>query len=93
MKRFFIFSSIALACFAMGWLTYVAAAPAQPPLARYVPAGPLLYLEAKDFSALLSDWNSSPQKKQWLTSDNHEVFSRSRLFLLLHDALPTFRPT
>ena len=86
MKRFFIFSSMIMACFAMGWLTYVAAAPAAPPLSKYVPAEPLLYLEAKDFSALLSDWNSSPQKKQWLTSDNHEVFSRSRLFLRLHGA-------
>jgi hypothetical protein len=83
MKRFFIFSGIALASAAIGWVTYLAAAPAPPPLSKYVPAGPLVYLEAKDFAALLSDWNSSPQKKQWLTSDNYEVFSRSRLFLRL----------
>jgi hypothetical protein len=90
MKRFFIFTGIALGCFAIGWLTYLAAAPALPPLSRYVPAGPLLYLEAKDFSTLLSDWNSSPQKKQWLTSDNYEVFSRSRLFLRLKGASEQF---
>lgn len=90
MKRFFIFSGIALACAAIGWVTYLAAAPGPPPLSKYVPAGPLVYLEANDFSALLSDWNSSPQKKQWLTSDNYEVFSRSRLFLRLKGASDQF---
>ena len=32
----------------------------QPPLSSYVPSGALLYLQAKDFSALLADWNRSP---------------------------------
>jgi hypothetical protein len=90
MKHFLIFSGIALACAAIGWITYVAAAPAPPPLSKCMPAGPLVYLEAKDFSTLLSDWNSSPQKKQWLTSDNYEVFSRSRLFLRLKGASDQF---
>ena len=90
MKRFFILSGIALGCAAIGWITYLAAAPAPPPLSKYVPAGPLVYLEAKDFSTLLSDWNSSSQKKQWLTSDNYEVFSRSRLFLRLKGASNQF---
>jgi hypothetical protein len=90
MKRFFKFTCVALACFTIGWITYLAAAPASPTLSRYVPAGPLLYLEARDFSTLLSDWNSSPQKKQWLTSDNYEVFSRSRLFLRLKGASDQF---
>jgi hypothetical protein len=49
------------------------------------PAGPLLYLEARDFSALLRDWNSSVEKQRWLASDNYRVFSRSRLFLRLAD--------
>jgi len=90
MKRFFILSAIALACAAGGWITHLAAAPAPPLLSKYVPAGPLVYLETKDFSALLSDWTSSPQKKQWLTSDNYEVFSRSRLFLRLKGASDQF---
>ena len=51
-----------------------------PPLATLFPGGPLLYLEARDFSKLLADWNSSSVKKQWLASDNYAVFSRSRLF-------------
>jgi hypothetical protein len=90
MKRFFILSGIALACTTIGWITYLVAAPAPPLLSNYVPAGPLVYLEAKDFSTLLSDWSSSPQKKQWLTSDNYEVFSRSRLFLRLKGASDQF---
>ena len=90
MKRFFILSGIALACATIGGITYLAAAPAPPLLSKYVPAGPLVYLEAKDFSTLLSDWNSSPQKKQWLTSENYEVFSRSRLLLRLKGASDQF---
>jgi len=86
MKRFWILSSIALLCAAISWVTFLIAAPAPPTLSKYVPAGPLVYLEAKDFATLLSDWNTSPQKKQWLTSDNYEVFSRSRLFLRLKGA-------
>ena len=39
---------------------------------------------------LLSDWNSSPQKRQWIQSDNYEVFSRSRLFLRLKGASDQF---
>jgi hypothetical protein len=82
--------SIALACGGIGWAAYRAAVPAPQPLSKYIPAGPLLYLEAKDFSALLGDWNSSPQKRQWIQSDNYEVFSRSRLFLRLKGASDQF---
>jgi hypothetical protein len=85
----FIFC-IALACAGIGWAGYRAAEPDEQALSKYVPAGPLLYLEAKDFSALLSDWNSSPQKRQWVQSDNYEVFSRSRLFLRLKGASDQF---
>ena len=52
--------------------------------------GPLLYLEAKDFSSLLADWNSSSQKRQWIKSGNYDVFSRSRLFLRLDGARSQF---
>ena len=86
MKRFAIFLFIAVACAAIGWAAYHASAQAAAALSKYVPAGPLLSLEAKDFSSLLSDWNSSPQKKQWVESSSYEVFSRSRLFLRLKGA-------
>jgi hypothetical protein len=60
------------------------------PMSKYVPAGPLLYLESKDFSSLLSDWNSSAQKRQWIQSSSNGVFSRSRLFLRLKGASDQF---
>src|SRR3954464_7592962 len=62
-----------------------AAAPARS-LAQITPSGALLYIEAKDFGALLKDWNNSPEKQSWLKSDDYQVFSRSKLFLRLkHD--------
>ncbi|MGA9474906.1 MAG: hypothetical protein WBV36_20725 [Terriglobales bacterium] len=89
MKRIIILVilvAIAVTCVGVGWATYRAAEPAPSPLSKYVPAGPLLYLEAKDFSKLVGDWSSSPEKERWLQSDNYEVFSRSRLFLRLKGA-------
>ena len=91
MRRIVIVLGVALACAGIGAAAYrAAAAPAAQRLSKYVPAGPLLYLEAKDFSSLLSDWNSSPQKRQWTQSDSYEVFSRSRLFLRLKGASDQF---
>jgi hypothetical protein len=87
MKRIIIISfTLALACAAGGWAMYQASSPPPAPLSKYVPSGPLLYLEAKNFSVLLDDWNESPQKKQWVKSDSYEIFSRSRLFLRLKGA-------
>jgi hypothetical protein len=92
MKRtaIFFFLLTALFCAGIVWAAYQAAAPSVTPLSKYVPAGPLLYLEVKDFSALLADWNSSPQKKRWVESSNYQVFSRSRLFLRLGGASDQF---
>ena len=85
-RRILTIVSIALAFAGIGWAAYRAVAAPETPLSKFIPAGPMLYLEAKDFSSLLSDWNSSPQKRQWLKSDSYEVFSRSRLFLRLQGA-------
>jgi hypothetical protein len=91
MKRIAVLFLIALTGIGIGLAAYRAvAAPAPQPLSKYVPAGALLYLEAKDFSSLLTDWNSSPQKRQWIQSDSYEVFSRSRLFLRLQGASDQF---
>jgi len=68
------------------WAAYQAAATPEAPLSRDVPSGALLYLQVKDLSVLLADWNRSPQKQAWLGSRNYEVFSRSRLLLRLNDA-------
>jgi hypothetical protein len=70
----------------LGGAAYQTAATPAVPLSRYVPSGALLYLQAKDLSGLLTDWNGSLQKQAWLGSSNYEVFSRSRLLLRLQDA-------
>ncbi len=47
--------------------------------ASLMPAGALLYLEAKDFHHTLSEWNGSTEKKNWLGSKNFQQLSVSRL--------------
>lgn len=86
MRKILIVLSIAAVGMGLGRAAYQAAATPEAPLSRYVPSGAILYLQAKDFSALLAEWNRSPQKQDWLASSNYEVFSRSRLLLRLKDA-------
>lgn len=75
----------------IGWTTFqTGAAQSEPSMARLMPQGVVLFLEAKDFSGLLREWNASPEKQAWLKSDNHEVFSRSRLLLRLEQAQSEF---
>ncbi|MGH9552088.1 MAG: hypothetical protein ACRD3W_22060, partial [Terriglobales bacterium] len=90
MRKIVIFLLMAGVSMGLGWAAYQAAAPPEVPLSRYVPSGALLYLQAKDFSALLADWKRSPQKQAWLAGSNYEVFSRSRLLLRLKDAEKQF---
>jgi hypothetical protein len=94
MKRTFALMLIATICAGLGWAAYRIADRAldssTPDLSHLVPAGALLYLQAEDFSALLADWDKSPEKQEWVKSNNYEVFSRSRLFLRLKDALGEF---
>ncbi len=61
----------------------VATTSEEPTLARAMPQGAVLFLEARDFSALLRDWSASPEKQAWLSSANYGAFSRSRLLLRL----------
>ena len=90
MKRILICFLIGALCLGCGWAAFQATTPPEPPLSRNMPAGAVLYLQAKDFSSLLADWQASPQKRMWLGSSNYEVFSRSRLFLRLRDASRQF---
>jgi len=91
MKRVIILVLIAAACIGVSWGAYQAVtSPPEPALSRYFPSGALLYLQAKDFSSLLSRWNNSDENRLWLKSTNYEVFSRSRLFLRLKDANTEF---
>ena len=87
-RRLLLFSPIAAALAAM--MFWALAQPAPQTMSRLFPAGALLYLEAKDFGALLTDWNGSAEKRDWLASANYEGFSRSELFLKLGDAQTQF---
>lgn len=60
------------------------------PIATLIPAGPVLYLEAKNFQALLKDWDGSKEKQAWLASANYSVFSNSNLFQKLQRAQDEF---
>ena len=62
----------------------------KPELAALLPEGALLSIEARDFSSLLHDWNTSEEKRAWLTSDNYSAFSNSRLFGRLSQAQDEF---
>jgi hypothetical protein len=78
----------ALLAAAVAWVQTPAADA--PSLARMLPSGALLTLEARDFAGLLGDWNAAPEKQAWLTSDNYQVFSRSKLFFRLNEAREEF---
>jgi hypothetical protein len=90
MKLVRIVCVAALLAGAAGWAFFQSAPAPSRPLAETVPAGPLLYLEAKDFSRLVRDWNASPEKEAWVKSDNYAVFARSHLLLRLTDARDEF---
>src|SRR5260370_7625124 len=92
MKRPAILLLVSVASIGASWAAFQALAPEPPPLSRYVPAGPLLYLQTKDFSTLLGDWNASPQKASWVKSKNYESYSRSRLFFRLQAPSDHFPP-
>ncbi len=77
--------ALLLAALLLSGATYVflqTSAPA-PKLATLMPSGALLCLEATDFGRLLSDWDASKVKADWLESENFAVFSRSNLFTKL----------
>ena len=91
MKRALFFLLIGAISLGAGWAAFHSGAAAdEPAFSRYCPAGALLYLQAKDFSALLSGWNDSLEKQRWLKSANYEVFSNSRLLLRLKTASDQF---
>jgi hypothetical protein len=74
--------------FAVGALEQ--AIKSKPELPSLLPEGALLYLEAKDFGSLLQDWNTSEEKRAWLSGDNHAAFSTSRLYGRLSQAQEEF---
>lgn len=90
MKRAIVFLLLGVIGLGVSWAAYHSAEGEEPAYSRFSPPGALLYLQAKDFSTLLSEWNGSPQKQQWLKSANYEVFANSRLLLRLKGASDQF---
>jgi len=92
MKPILIASCIVVALCLIGWATYQVATPAPEErlLAGLMPQGALVYLESKDLSGLMGEWNASPERAGWVKSDNYEVLSRSRLLLRLEQAQNQF---
>ena len=90
MTRRLLMGAFAIAAGVAVWTLAQGPAAGSLPLAAIAPPGALLYLEAKDFGALLADWNGSAEKRAWLLSNNYQVFSRSRLFLRLEQSQQEF---
>jgi hypothetical protein len=89
--RFFVLGLL-VACVTgmIGWTLFRPQTGPMHSLEQMMPEGPLLYIEAKDFSGLLKDWNNSPERADWLKSDDYRVFSNSRLFGRLGQAADQF---
>jgi hypothetical protein len=77
MKRILWLTAATLTLGTLAWVQVNRPAPRD--LASLLPAGPMIYLEAKDFHSLLTEWNQSNVKQNWLTSANYRVFSNSNL--------------
>jgi len=92
-KRILSISLVAMIVATTVWLGISASRPNEPSFSKYAPQGALLYLEAKDLSSLLAQWDASPQKRKWIEGSNYDVFSRSRLLLRLKAAGDQFGAT
>ena len=91
MKRILLSATLMLALsFAAFWAVGQMEQSQKQQLPSLMPTGALLFIEAKDFSSLLSDWNRSNEKRAWLAGDDYQEFSRSRLFGRLSQAQDEF---
>jgi hypothetical protein len=90
MKRAAFISSCLLFLAALAWSSRPAAVAEAIDFAPSMPHGAIVYLQARDFSAMLHDWNESTVKEDWLKSANYKVFAESRLFLRLKEAQGQF---
>jgi hypothetical protein len=86
MKKNLVTAGIGLGGVFVAAILCQVAPPAPQKLSEFVPAGPVLYLEARDFASLLSRWSGSPEQQRWLRSANYSAFSQSHLFLRLTEA-------
>jgi hypothetical protein len=59
-------------------------------LAGVMPKGALLYIQARDFSALMKRWLASPVRKDFYASPSFDAFSRSHLYVKLQNRKADF---
>jgi hypothetical protein len=90
MRKFATVAVLVLCTGIIGWAVFRPQAAPAHPLDQMMPEGSLLYIEAKEISGLLKDWNGSPERADWLKSDDYRVFSNSRLFTRLGQASDQF---
>jgi hypothetical protein len=91
MKRI-LWSAISVVAFAAAafWAVGQMEQSQMQQLPSLMPTGALLSIEARDFSSLLKDWNSSAEKRAWVDGDDYQEFSRSRLLIRLSQAQGEF---
>jgi len=75
MKRAILLALLLTGLLGVSWGAYRAVVPPEPELSHFVPSGALLYLQVKDFSSLLTDWDKSQEKESWLKSKDYDVFA------------------
>jgi hypothetical protein len=86
MKRYLALAAVAAGAAAAAFFQAQAVRTASD----FIPRSALLTLEARDFAALLRDWDGSAEKKAWLASANFDTFSKSNLYLKLETARGEF---
>lgn len=91
MRRRYLFAMIAAG--AAAWLAAQVAGTGPVSPLTYFPAGAMLTLEARDFGALLREWNGSQAKTAWLASDAYRQFVVSRLAQRMQEAQQEFSDT
>ena len=77
MRKILLIGAGVISLVAIAWVQVNNADPRA--MASLIPAGPMIYLEAKDFHSLLGEWNQSGVKRTWLASANQKVLLNSNL--------------
>lgn len=85
MKTKLMWTSLALLPLAVWLGAQVQNAASRKSLAEITPGNALVWIEAKDLKGLVSAWNASQEKKNWLDSSTYQSYIRSKLALRLEE--------
>jgi len=89
MNRKIVGAGVFLLTGVAAWLGAQALAPTKP-ASELMPAGALFYMETRNFSKLVSEWDASPEKKAWLESASYQSYLRSHLLTRLTEARKSY---